>query len=254
MLSKEAQHHLDKIEARGLLLHDNASLYASRASRDYRNRAVLLCVTRAADLVDGATLLAKSDLWPCVEVVSRALYETLVHTRWVISKKSNAKRFLSGMPMDDLKRQFKRILQTGILTVHKENGEDMSDELLSDGWIRPSDRRLQLEQMADEGGMREVHDWLYGYMSMLAHGTTGELLHIISVQTGERSDPATDVLQKTDYCAKYLLDCAHQWMEYTTLAPPPNLAEAVWGRKALPGERLTYSFPRANVEDGTATP
>jgi len=148
----------------------DAEDYSARRLNRIQEKAVVYCLEHAIDVARGCLLAVKSKLPASLNILSRALLETLIWTRFITLSEENAQRF-SDDAMHELKRSARRNLTAQYArVVDNVSGEDKTGEILNSPLLKNIPRRLSLEDAARDGGLLRVYSAVYGFNSIYAHG------------------------------------------------------------------------------------
>jgi hypothetical protein len=100
----------------------------------------------------------------------------MISTFWASLSDENAKQAIDS-EATELMRIMRNNLRGGrAQIVHKETGKIETDTVLERPNLKDAKRPKKLSDMAKEAGLGSAYDQIYGFLSMLAHGTATEII------------------------------------------------------------------------------
>jgi hypothetical protein len=130
----------------------------------------------ACENATGCVILARANLSVPLGVVVRSLFESMISTFWASLSDENTRRAIDS-EVAELMRIMRNNLRDGrAQIVHKETGKIETATILDHPELKNAKSPKKLSDMATEAGLRSIYDQLYGFLSMLAHGTSTEII------------------------------------------------------------------------------
>lgn len=181
-----------------------AGLRPDRPEQEYFLHRLMMAYENAV----GAALLGKAGLSTPLIAVARALFESVIATYWASLNDRNAAEAVAAA-----KREIMRIMRFTVSRgrakfVNKETGAIENARVMEHPTMKEARRPKQLAEMADEAGIRNVYDMLYGMLSLFAHGTAAKM-HMDAVL--RRKAPIYESMSLVRSCVKAVaLICTNQ--------------------------------------------
>jgi len=170
-INSDLQNELDGIEHEIKIAKDRLPDYTKRQFiNTQREKSLLYCLGRAAELAEGCILCARTKLLAPQYLLTRGLFESLIWVCWITKSDENAQAFndatkneLKRLARKELNKGYGRVINT---TTHK----DVTEELLNSDWSKDILSRLKIEDAATDAGLEKLYTEMYGFMSIPAHG------------------------------------------------------------------------------------
>ncbi|MBZ0298746.1 MAG: DUF5677 domain-containing protein [Anaerolineae bacterium] len=170
----ELQEELDLLAAAVRTTEKNFNDFNNRHFNGLKEEIVIHCIKRSGDLGNGCLIAAKTKLPQSLYILTRGLFETLIHINWVIVSDENAKTF-ADLTLNEVKRTGRNSMNRGFAHItNRETGEDVTKEAI-DLYFSDLSRRPTLENMAKAAGLERLYVVFYGFLSIQSHGYTFSL-------------------------------------------------------------------------------
>lgn len=124
---------------------------------------------------DACWRLAEADLFIPLFTVTRSLFESVIATFWGCTSEENATVLLET-PKRELIRLVKNNLEAGrAIVCHHTTGDDKTVEILQSDMFKCAKRPPRFSKMAEQAGIKNIYDALYGIFSAYTHGNEPSL-------------------------------------------------------------------------------
>lgn len=158
------------------IVDDLPSLRDQADANDQLARHLIDRLLVATDNATGCVVLAEHGLGAPLASAARSILESLFATYWSSQSDEAAASLLSAMRNEALRLMRLNLIKGHAKIRYKKTGADHTEEILSDSRMAAAGRPPQFRMMAEQSGLANVYDELYGFKSMFAHGTATELL------------------------------------------------------------------------------
>jgi hypothetical protein len=143
------------------------AILAEKPIAGMRQDALSFCLERSIELADGAILLAIANRLGSLAAVARSMYEAFLWAYFSSKSDGNAQQYLDTAQGQVLKVMKARVRAGLGRMLHRNTGEDVTDEFLSHKVPSPP----RWSDMANHLGIGRVHNELYSLMSIYSHGS-----------------------------------------------------------------------------------
>jgi hypothetical protein len=122
-----------------------------------------------SELIASCSCLALGSNELAVNVLTRSIIELSLKAHWATLSSENAKHLLA-LSTEQIKTIFKVNATTGIARMVDLEGGDFTAEFLLSGSAGRGQKKVSLETMAIQSGLRDIYNVFYRFQSMHTHG------------------------------------------------------------------------------------
>ena len=147
----------------------------------------------------GCILLGKSNLAAPLATVGRSLFESVISTYWASLNGDNADHMMESETQELLRIMKNNLLWGRAKIIHTETGVVETHRVLNHPAMKQVKGPRRFDHMAREAGIKNIYDQLYGFLSMMAHGTA---TNVMAKSQLEGNPPVYEIMSLVRGCLK----------------------------------------------------
>jgi Family of unknown function (DUF5677) len=152
-------------------LRQAEALLKSLKPSDSTGKALAQVLSESCDVAKAEVQVLDATLPSSAAVLSRALLERMMLSKWIVTRDTYAERYLTLGKIEVMRQMRKLLTKKRFFARDRKTGEDRTETLLADPKLKSLDR-CRIEDVAKQAELEDIYDIFYGFLSMPSHGST----------------------------------------------------------------------------------